>query len=162
MKLAFLLCLFMMFASCGSNHQIGPEILGVRLGMNKGNAHERLQSIGEIENKLNKQQEVWRLKSDSQYSHLIVAYNKEYTSVRFITAIAKDGGQPVRYSDVIDIANASRTETGNNFTYTLESNKNREQAGYLVIAKGTDPQFLKYYSVKSIGGEMKKEEEEDH
>lgn len=160
--MAFTLCgLLLLLASCGGSAPSGPDVLGVRLGMSRDAVHERLRESGVLEKQERKQQEVWRLNADPRYSHLIVAYNKEYSSVRFITAVAKDGGQRVRYSDVLDTSKASRAASGSGVTYTLENAGEGGRPGYTVRAIGGDPEFLKYYSLKLKDGGGEEEEEEE-
>ena len=77
-----------------------------------------------------------------------MAYNKEFTAVRFLTAVAKDQGRRVSYSDVIDTNKAKLMEAGNSRTYILEVPASGGRPGYLVRAIGSDPAHLKYYSVE--------------
>ncbi len=150
MKRVVLCCLILLAAACGAGSEPKPEILGVRLGMSREEAYVRLRNIGKLEKEERRQQEVWKLTGDSPYSHLIVAYNKEYTSLRFITAVANEDGRRVRYDDVIDTNKARRTGAGNSITYTLEVPSRGNQPGYVVKAIGNDPQYLKYYSIEKI------------
>lgn len=159
-----ILCLLIMAPACSSpgDARTAPEILGIRLGATKGEAHSRLEELGRLEREERKQQEVWALRDHPSYSHLIVSYDKERMEVRFVTAVAKGNGQPVRYSDVVDTAKASRAAAGSNITYTVDNPGEGGGPGYVVRAIGTDPQFLKYYSIKLIGrgGEEEEEAEE--
>ncbi len=151
MRSVALICfLLLLLKSCGGAVEQKPEIMGVPLGINREQAHERLQKLGQLEKQESKQQEVWKLTNDSPYSHLIVAYNKEYTSLRFITAVANEDRRRVRYSDVIDTNKARRTGAGNSVTYTLEVQSRGNQPGYTVKTIGSDPQYLKYYSIEKI------------
>ena len=147
-RVAALCCLSLLVLSCAQSARPTADIRGIRLGMSRDEAQKILRQRGELEKEERKQQEVWALKNDDSYSHLIVAYNKEYTAVRFITAVAKDQGRRVPYSDVIDTQKAKLTEAGNSRTYALEVPASEGQPGYLVRAIGTDPAYLKYYSVE--------------
>jgi len=138
-----------------------PEILGIRLGATRGEAHSRLEELGRLEREERKQQEVWALNNHPSYSHLIVSYDREYKGVRFVTAVAKEDGRRVRYSEVIDTAKASRAAAGSNVTYTVDNPGEGEAPGYVARAIGSDPQFLKYYSIKLIGPEGAEDEEEE-
>ena len=86
--------------------------------------------------------------TDTAYSHLIVAYGKENPAVRFVTAVAKDGGPRVRYADVVDTGKAQQTRAGNSTTYRMEVPARDGQPAYTVKAIGNDPERLKYYSVE--------------
>ena len=146
--LGALCCAMLLLGSCDGAAAPGPQIFGVSLGMSREEAHERLKQLGSLEREERKQQEVWALRDDESYSHLILAYNKEYTSVRFLTAVAKDGGRPVRYADVLDVKKARLATAENNHTYTLEVPAEDGRPGYVVKAIGSHPDYLKYYSVE--------------
>ena len=146
-----LCCLLLSVAACSkAAREPRPEILGVRLGMGRDEATARLQSIGRLEKQERKQQEVWRLNDDASYSHLIVAYDKGYTAVRFITAVATEQGRRVRYADVIDRARAREDLTPATRTYTQEVAARDGRPGFVVKAIGSDPESLTYYSVEKI------------
>ena len=137
-------------SACSSPREPQPEILGVRLGMSRDEARARLQSIGQLEKEERRQQEVWRLNNDASYSHLIVAYDKGYTAVRFVTAVATEQGRRVRYADVIDRARAREDLTPVTRTYTQEVAARDGRPAFVVKAIGSDPESLKYYSVERI------------
>lgn len=149
MKIAStIFCLLLLASGCGRAVTPRPEILGVRLGMSREEAHARLQTIGRLEKEERRQQEVWRLTSDPAYSHLMVAYNKEYTSVRYITAVANEAGQRTRYADVINLGAARSENTQASRTYTQNVPARDNQPGFITKAIGTDPTYLKYYSIE--------------
>jgi hypothetical protein len=157
MKLiTILFCWMFMLAFTACEGPVGPEVAGLRLGMSRGQVHAVLQGNGQLEKEPGKQQEVWRLAENNSFSHVMVGYDKEFRSVRFVTALAKSNGRRVAYSDVIDTTKATRADTGNNVAYILQSGEAEE--AFLVRAMGTDPQYISYFSVKSLG---EGEEEED-
>ena len=146
---AFLLLIITLSCSRGAGNGAGPEILGVRLGAGREEASKRLNEIGRLERQERKQQEVWALRDDPSYSHLIVSYDKEYKGVRFITAVAMEGGKPVRYDEVIDTQKARRAQAGQSVTYTLRVGAQGGAPGYDVKAiGGTDR--VQYYSVEKL------------
>src|ERR671926_1665416 len=122
MKLVTAICCLLLLAAAACSRASGPkpEILGVRLGMSREEAHARLQQIGKLEKEERRQQEVWRLNNDPSYSHLMVAYNKDYTSVRYVTAVAKEQGRRVPYAEVIDLGRARLESTQASRTYWQE------------------------------------------
>ncbi|MCA1567767.1 MAG: hypothetical protein LC803_19405 [Acidobacteria bacterium] len=150
MKIAAAICCLLLLATaCATTGgEPKPEILGVRLGMTRDEAHARLKNIGQLEKEERRQQEVWRLTSDPGYSHLMVAYNKEYTSVRYITAVANEQGSRIRYADVINLGSARLESTQATHTYTQEIPARSNQPGFVTKAIGADPTYLKYYSVE--------------
>jgi hypothetical protein len=126
-----------------------PELLGIRIGMSRTDAYKRLQKIGKLEKAERKQQEIWALTKDPRYSHLIIAFNKEYTGIRFVTAVARDGVR-IRYEDVIDTKRARQAGSVNNYKYVMETPARGKEPHYIVIAQGRDPQYLKYYSIEKL------------
>ena len=151
MRLAATFCcllLLLLAAACSTPVEPKPEILGVRLGMSREEAHARLQEIGKLEKEERKQQEVWRLTADPSYSHLMVAYNKEYTAVRYVTAVANEQGRRVRYAEVVDLKSAREDATPASRSYTQEVPARAGQPGFVAKAIGADPTYLKYYSVE--------------
>jgi len=149
MKIAIAICCLLLFApACATVVEPKPEILGIRLGMSREEAHARLREIGQLEKEERRQQEVWRLTGAPFYSHLMVAYNKEYTSVRYVTAVAAEQGQRLRYSDVVDLARARKETTPASHAYTQEMPARADRPGFIAKAIGADPTYLKYYSVE--------------
>lgn len=153
--------LLLLAAACSRQAGPKPEILGVRLGMSRDEAHARLQTIGRLEKEERRQQEVWRLTNDPSYSHLMVAYNREYTAVRYVTAVANEQGRRVPYADVINLGGARLESTQTSRTYTQETPARNSQPGFIAKAIGTDPTYLKYYSVALAdpGGEGEEDDE---
>jgi superfamily II DNA/RNA helicase len=100
--LGFLFSLVLFFPN-SANADVKSDVLRLRLGMSKEAAHKILQKIGKLEKNESKQQEVWALSDNQQFSYIIIAFNKEYTEVRFITAKARENGKRVRYDEVLDI-----------------------------------------------------------
>lgn len=127
-----------------------PEILGVRLGISRDEAHKRLRALGRLEKEESRQQEVWALFRDSSYSHLLIGYSRERNAVRFVTAVAKPGGRGVRYSDVLDMKRARSMGSTNYHKYVLEAPARGNEPAYTVIARGSDPKYLTYYSIEKI------------
>jgi hypothetical protein len=148
MKIAAICCLLLLASACATKVEPKPEILGVRLGMTREEAHARLKNIGQFEKEERRQQEVWRLTSDPGYSHLMVAYNKEYTSVRYVTAVANEQGRRIRYADVIDLGSARSQSTQASHTYTQDIAARADQPAFVTKAIGNDPTYLKYFSVE--------------
>jgi hypothetical protein len=145
---ATICCLLLLASACATGVEPKPEILGVRLGMTREEAHARLKSIGQLEKEERRQQEVWRLTSDPSYSHLMVAYNKEYTSVRYVTAVANEQGRRIRYAEVVNTGSARLDSTQASHTYTQEVPARDNQPGFKIRAIGNEPTYLKYYSVE--------------
>jgi hypothetical protein len=125
-----------------------PEILGIRIGMSADEAHARLRKLGRLEKEERKQQEVWVLGADARFAYLIVGFDKGYGQVRYVTAKAREGGTRVRYNEVLELEGARRIVAPPKYEYIREVAAKGERPAYLVIAQGSDPQVLTYYSVK--------------
>jgi hypothetical protein len=150
-KAVTLCCLILLAVACSSSsREPEPEILGVRLGMGRDEARARLESIGQLEKEERRQQQVWRLNGDARYTHLIVAFDKGYTAVRYVTAVANEQGSRVRYSDVIDTARARAETTPATRTYTQDVPARDGRPAFVAKAIGSDPETLKYYSVEKV------------
>jgi hypothetical protein len=162
MKIFFAVCcLLMLAAACSTASEPKPEILGVRLGMSREEAHARLRDIGKLEKEERRQQEVWRLDGDPSYSHLMVAYDREHASVRYVTAVANEQGRRVPYADVVSLDGARVDSTQASRTYTQEIPERADRPGFVARAIGTDPTYLKYYSVKRSGSGGDEEDEDE-
>lgn len=128
------------------------EILGIRIGMSRNDTRRRLEKLGKLEREERKQQEIWNLTDDPNYSYIIIGFNKENTEVRYITAKARENGKRVRYSDVLDLKKAKQTGATNNYRYVLEIPGRGKTAGYIITARGQNPDYLTYFSIKKLEG----------
>ena len=128
-----------------------PEIMGISLDMSRDAARARLKTIGNLEKEERKRQEVWAVK-DSRISHLLVGYDTD-NRVRYVTALARTDGPRIRYQEIADLKSAQRSQMQGNHKFTWEVAARRGHIGYLLIARGHDPQYLDSYSVKKLDGE---------
>jgi hypothetical protein len=128
-----------------------PEIMGISLDMSRDAARARLKAIGNLEKEERKRQEVWAVK-DSRISHLLVGYDAD-NRVRYVTALARTDGPRIRYQEVADLKSAQQSHTQGNHKFTWEVAARRGHIGYLLIARGHDPQYLDSYSVKKLDQE---------
>ena len=113
--------------------QTEKNILGLYVGMDRVEAGKVLQKIGKKDNDERKQQEIWNLIDNKHFSHIIVAFDREYKKIRFVTAKAREDGR-VRYSNVIDPKKAVVQNLANNYKYVLEIPARENQAGFKIIA----------------------------
>jgi hypothetical protein len=160
MVVAAVCCLLLLAAACSASDEGKPEILGVRLGMSREEAHARLEAIGKLEKQERRQQEVWRLEGDPSYSHLMVAYDREHKTVRYVTAVASEQGRRVPYAEVVSLGRARLESTPASRAYTEEFPASSGRPGFVAKAIGADPTYLKYYSVKSADVGEEEEDEE--
>ena len=145
-----LLCVITFGCSKPSKTQPSSDILGIKIGMSKEDTIKRLNEIGKLDHEERRQQEIWTLNNDPNYSHLILAFDKEKQDVRYITAKARTDGSRLLYSDVLDINNAKLITSPNNYKYTQDVQGNESIPGYSRIASGTDANYLTYFSLKEI------------
>lgn len=126
----------------------GPprDVLGVRPGMGEAEARALLDKAGREEVVERSKQNVWEV-SDPRISHVIVRFNKDKT-VRWVIAKARaDAARRLRYSDVADPALARHKTDGTNHTYIWTVPPRGTDPGYVVVAGGSDPQFLTSYRI---------------
>lgn len=138
--------------------QPAPEILGIRLGMRFEQAHARLARIASFRSETEGQQ-VWVLNKDNDkhYQYAIVGFDRDRT-VRYVTVLARPGGQPLNYSDVGNLSRATRSGAVGNLRYTWTAVDKKHHLEYVAIAKGSDAHRLSRYSIKRLG---QQEDQED-
>lgn len=121
------------------------DVLGVRPGMTEAEARRRLNKIGKQQQAERMKHDVWEV-NDPRISYVGVRFDIKTHVVRWITAIArKDAKQPLRYDDVADIKLAQYKTDGTNHTYIWRLPSRGKQAGYVLEALGSDPQYLTSY-----------------
>jgi hypothetical protein len=118
------------------------DILGIRLDMPRDTVRSSLAGTATLEREERRRQEVWTLTADPRFASLIIGYTKEW-NVRFVTAVAKPDGVPVRYDEVLDTATANHRSAGDTHTWTWSTGTPK----YYVIAIG-GPERLQYLSIK--------------
>lgn len=125
------------------------EFFGLRLGMSEEAVRGRLRKIAkqqkeEREEEEGGEQEVWILKRDSKYDYLLVKFTKEHR-LNWMTIVAHP--KSVRYADIASVELATKATDGINYSYKWKVEKSEQQAGYLIIARGSSDEFLTSYSV---------------
>src|SRR5690348_1795182 len=127
MKRVLSVCLLLAVGAVASAAfgKLRPEIMGLALGMSRDDAQARLKSIGSLEKEERKLQEVWALR-DPRISHLLVGYDEEFR-VRYVTAIARQGGPRIRYQEVAELKHAQRMQSQGNLKFTWEVAERRGQ-----------------------------------
>ncbi len=70
--------------------------------------------------------------------------------MRFITAKARENGKRVRYDEVLDIKKARQAGSQANLNYIQDVPARGKKAAYKIVARGTDPIFLTYFSIERI------------
>lgn len=147
MKKALIMMLFAaLMPAWAKSREPKPEILGIRLGMNQAEAHSRLTKLGQFKSE-DEGQEVWTLWRDKRYQYLIVGFDRD-RRVRYVTALALPGGQPVDYKSIGDPASAEYCGTAGNVRYIWKPKSHPQDLEYIVIVRGRESNRLTVYSVK--------------
>jgi len=125
------------------------EFLGLRLGMNEETVHRRLRKIAtqqkeEKEGEEGGEQEVWIIKRDSRFNFLLTKFNSEHR-LTWITIVVHPNR--VRYTDIASLKSATKATDGRNYSYKWKVTATKQQPAFLIIARGSSPQFLTSYSV---------------
>jgi hypothetical protein len=124
------------------------DVLKLRLEMSREEVHRRLEQLGaRLEREERGRQEVWTLLSEPRFGSVLVGYDAEYR-VRYVTAIARQGGRRMRYSDVASLKSAYAENTIASYRYTWQVKPSKKSEGYFVIVTGRDPQYLTSLSIK--------------
>lgn len=139
-----------------------PEVLGIRLEMPMASAYARLKKLGRRDKQTRKLQEVWTI-NDPRFSQIIIGFNPE-RRVRYVTAVAREGGRRVRYSEIGKLDSAK--QTGGQFYYRYvwvsegaeagereerkEGERKGGRSGYTVTAQGRNAEYLDSFSVKKM------------
>lgn len=124
------------------------HVLGLRIGMTREDVHRRLKRMGTLEREERGKQEVWTLAREPQFASVLVGFDADFR-VRYVTAIAREGGRRLRYSELAPIQEARAENANGAYTrYTWEIKPDKKSAGYFLIAEGRDPEYLKSFSIK--------------
>ncbi len=163
--LRYVVFVVLLCAACApsvSAQKTKSELLGIRLGMTEAEAREHLNRIGRLERE-ERRDAVWALKDDRRFAYAIVGFDKETRRIRYVTVKAREGGERVRYAEVLDLKRARRVASApNNYWLTQEVRARSRRPRYLITARGADPTFLTYLSVKIVSAKAEDEEDEEN
>ena len=125
------------------------EVFGLSLGMSEESVHRRLRKIAtqqkeEREEEEGGEQEVWILKRDSHFNYVLTRFTGDHRLI-FVTVVAHPNR--VRYGDIANVDEATKATDGTNYSYKWKVEAGRKQPGYLLIARGSSPEFLNSYSL---------------
>lgn len=125
------------------------DVLGLKIGMTEEAVHKRLRKIAtqreeEKEREKEGEQEVWILKRDDRFDYVLTRFNREHR-LTLITVVARPNR--VRYGDIAESRDATIASDGRNFSYKWKIERDGKREGYLLIARGSSPDFLTSYSL---------------
>lgn len=133
------------------------DVLGIKLGMNRDDAENRLREIGDFKEDARKRQQVWLVRNVSHFDSLAIGYNQD-NKVRYITAFADKDivKEPLRFSEVGDLSKAKQEITAPHHRYTWTVEAADGKPAHIVSIYGTDPEFVSMYSLAEAGNSEKK------
>ncbi|HEX8408583.1 MAG TPA: hypothetical protein VF883_06955, partial [Thermoanaerobaculia bacterium] len=111
------------------------DILGIRLGMPRDTVRSSLANTARLEREERRRHEVWTVNDHPSYASLIIGYTPEW-NVRFVTAVAKPDGTPVRYDEVLDTAVADHRAAGATHTWTWATGATGTPKYYVIAIGG--------------------------
>lgn len=124
--------------------------------MSQAEAEKRLKKIAVFERDERKRQQIWKLKEDEYFSHLIVGYDEKDT-IRFVTAVAREDekAKKMEYEDVGDLKTAAQAGDPKikNFHYRWSLPATKDAPAAEVSVRGRDDNHLTTYSLKRVGSE---------
>jgi hypothetical protein len=125
------------------------EVFGLRLGMSEDSVHKRMRRIAtqqkeEREEEEGGEQEVWILKKDSRYNYLLTKFSREHRLI-LVTVVAHPSR--IRYSDLGETKDATVATDGMNYSYKWKIAAQGKESAVLLIARGSNAEFLTSYSL---------------
>lgn len=146
---ALLVTLLITGSASGSAKAPPREVFGIRIGMREEMVHKQLRKIAtrqeeERENEKESEQEVWLLQRNDRFEYLLTRFNRG-KRLTLITVVARP--DRVRYSDVGSTSHAIFASDGRNFSYKWRTPKKGERQAELVIARGSNQEYLTSYSL---------------
>jgi hypothetical protein len=141
-----IVCLLLLasFGAVASAKEPPHDVLGVRPGMSEPEVRRLLDKVGREVREERQKQKVWEVR-DAHISHVIVRFSAD-NLVRWVTAMARrEGDGRLRYADVGDTRRAEHKTDGRNHTYIWKVAARKGRPGFLVVAGGSDPQYLTSY-----------------
>lgn len=166
-NLASRLCVLIVVVSAMTQCAVKPaselpkDILGISIGMKKDAAEPRLKEIAKLARLDRNRQQVWTLKSDARFGYLAVSYDKE-DRIRYVTAFAKGvDATPVAPGEIGDISAAKQDMVAPNYRYTWQVAADGDKPAYEVVAQGSKPESLAYYSLSLPPDQYSDKDEEE-
>jgi len=145
-KFCVLLLLFGVFAGVQAK-ELSRDVVGIRINTSREDVHRRLKKLGRLEREERGRQEIWTLENEPRFTSVLIGYDKGF-KVRYVTAIAREGGTRMLYSDIASIKSAYPENASGHFKYTWEVKARGKTPAYFVIVMGRDPQYLTSLSIK--------------
>jgi len=123
------------------------DFFGLRLGMSREAAHERLDRIGHPQGSEREEgdAETWALR-DPRYGFITVGFDRS-EHVSWYSLFVRRGGAPVLLRDIGDLAHAQRR---GNYIYVWSLPARSGRPACKVIARSQNPDTLQSLSVSSL------------
>ena len=161
-KIYILLCVLFAITNCAgetaSGNNLPNNILGIKLGMTEQEAKNRLQEIGKFTRVEPKRQQIWALKDNSRFGYVAVGFDKE-NKVHYVSAIAAPKSrEKMRYTEIGDLSAAKAEIAKPNYIYTWTIPAANGNSPYMILARGTNAEYLNTYTIsKPVGGDDEEE-----
>lgn len=139
---------------CSANNAdqsgLPTEIRGITLEMPKEQALERLNEIAHSRQKVKKNQEVWKLKDDPNFSHIMVGFDKS-DHVKYVTTTVEKKSlgfkERVRFSEIGDLSDAKRETVAHVNKYMWDVDARPGFPEHQVYTYGDDEEYLIHLSI---------------
>lgn len=162
-RLSLSLLCAVVFSACASTpNASGTSYASTLFGIRPGQPEKSISGVLSQRGTLIRRearQEAWTVENDPSFRAVIIGYDSE-RRVRFITAVAKPDGKRLRYQDVLDIRRARKVEGPSQHFYSLEVRRFPRSRTYHLEARGRDPVYLEYFTIRSRGEQGEEEKEE--
>lgn len=165
LRLSVFIVFLLVTTQCAPNSaaisDLPDNILGIKLGMNRKDAENRLKEIGKFSRDEAKNQQIWSLNDDPHFGYLTLGYDKE-NQVRYVAAIAKPkGGKLMRFDEVGNLKAAKEEVVGSFHRYIWEVPARDENSSYSVIAQGNTSDYLSMFTLTKPQEKDDEEEERE-
>ncbi len=170
-KVFVLFLLAFSMSQCATNRQgttqettgLPADIRGIKINMTKDDAHKRLDEIATSMHQAKKRQEVWLLKDDPNFSHIMLGYDRE-NRVRFVTTTLEKKWlkqkKRLTFAEIGDLSKAKKESIGDTHKYYWNVAENGNYPEYQVYTYGDDEEHVLHYSLAKKSDEEEEEEEE--
>lgn len=126
------------------------DIRGIRLNMPKKDALKRLEEIARSKQEVKKNQQVWMLKDDPNFSHIMVGYDKE-DKVKYVTTTVEkkylNVKEPVKFAEIGDLSTAKKETVEKIHKYMWDVEADSSNPAYRVSTYGESGDRLLHLSI---------------
>ena len=159
----FVLLISIIVAACSSHNGPAPNLLGIRVGMERSAVESRLNGISQFVQREGANHEVWRVNDSSRFDALAVGYSDG--KLRYVTAFVdkEHATDSIPFSSIGDLARAKAEIMDPHHRYVWDVPAADGNAATSIVAYGDNPDFVTIYTLvaKRDDGEPFETEEDD-